>query len=112
MTTESQTKFGKYLSACQKIAGVSNTDLSKASGMAGITIYRLKTGETAPTLERAVRIGKALGMPEELFVLAALDNQSLSSSDPRVDQLDQLVTAYMEIEEEIALIIQDWRKSR
>jgi transcriptional regulator with XRE-family HTH domain len=56
-------QIGRNLAACRAAAGMTQEQLSHASGVATAQISRIENGRANPHMETLVRLAEALGVP-------------------------------------------------
>lgn len=66
--------FARRLTALRERAGLTQAALADRAGLSRQAIGKLERGEREPTLETAVRLAAALGVPVTAFVPDAPDN--------------------------------------
>ena len=63
--------YGKRLQEIRKAQGVTQVDLAKLSGVTQAVITHYETGKRTPTLERADKLAKALGVSLDEFTTSS-----------------------------------------
>jgi len=61
--------FGQALKKERTARGLSQEALGKKAGISGIYVCRIEKGHEVPTYDRAVKLAKAVGMPEIVRLL-------------------------------------------
>lgn len=59
--------FAAALRTIRESAGLSVADLAKTSGLQRAAVYKLESGESAPTWDTVQRLAKALGVSTDTF---------------------------------------------
>lgn len=60
--------FGARLKAAREVAGISQAELSRRSGVHAVTISRLEAGGMDPSLSTVELLAEALGIPAAALV--------------------------------------------
>ena len=67
--------FGMAVEALRESAGISQVAFAKKLGLSKAYLCDVEKGRRPATIERAIRIAKALGQPPQFFVKLALQSQ-------------------------------------
>ena len=67
--------FGMAIEALRISAGISQVTFAKKLGISRAQLCDIEKGRRPATIERAIKIAKALGQPTEFFVKLALQTQ-------------------------------------
>jgi len=67
--------FGMAVEALRQSAGISQVAFAKKLGISKAQLCDIEKGRRPATIERAIRIAKALGQPPQFFVRLMLQSQ-------------------------------------